>query len=375
MNCTRVLLFSRKCILKFPILQQQLLNGLFFCAKKGLPSRILRDNPNDARTRLEAISPDAKQSSVCQPRAISPYRADLQVVIATYNNAPYLVEAIESVRQQKSAYRVQLIVVDDGSTDQTPAILQSYQHDVDILIIRQPNAGVSAARNAALQHLAAPYVFFLDADDRIPPHTIASLLDKAFASDADIVEGSMTRFSEKTILGEQQHSGATNEALLGYACGKVFKTSLFTRVQFPVGYWFEDSIASWLLHPLAARTVTITPCTYLYRANPQGITHKAATRPKALDAVYVTEQMIRDAQELGLPLDQKAYEQLLDEIRLNFMHTCRLGLQVQKDVFTLSLYWIDTYFPAFTTTKKENKDLQQALDKRDFNAYLLSCCF
>ena len=374
MNPTRSLLYLRKCILRLPFLQQQLLKSLSFCAKKTLPTCILYDNAIEARERLEHIWPDPKQSSVCQARKQISHRVDLQVIMATYNNAPFLVEAIESVRQQQGPYHVELIIVDDGSTDETSSILQRYQQDVDILLIHQPNAGPAAARNTALKHLAAPYVFFLDADDRIPQNTVTALLDKAFACDADIVEGSMILFSNKRVLSKHQHTEAVDEPLFGYACGKAFKTTLFSYVQFPLGYWFEDSIASWLLHPLAKRMVTITPYSYHYRTNPQGITHTVSARPKALDAVYVTEQMIRDTQQLGLPLDQRAYEQLLCEIRLNFIHTCRLGIQVQKDVFTLSLHWIDTYFPSFTTTKKENKNLQQALDRRDFNAYLVNCC-
>ena len=86
----------------------------------------------------------------------------VSVVIPTYNAARYVVAAVDSVLGQ--TFRdVEVLVVDDGSTDRTEAVLSRYGKA--IRYVRQENSGVSAARNRGIQESTGPYVAFLDADD------------------------------------------------------------------------------------------------------------------------------------------------------------------------------------------------------------------
>jgi len=85
------------------------------------------------------------------------------VVIAAYNAERFIRKTLESVFAQ-SLESIEVIVVDDGSTDGTAAVLASFS-DCRLSVIRQANGGVSAARNAGLAAAKAPYIFFLDADD------------------------------------------------------------------------------------------------------------------------------------------------------------------------------------------------------------------
>jgi glycosyltransferase involved in cell wall biosynthesis len=88
---------------------------------------------------------------------------NVTVVIAAYNAEKFLRETLESVFTQ-SLLDIEVIVVNDGSTDGTQAILDGYS-DSRLIVLSQANAGVSAARNAGLAIARAPYIFFLDADD------------------------------------------------------------------------------------------------------------------------------------------------------------------------------------------------------------------
>jgi glycosyltransferase involved in cell wall biosynthesis len=95
------------------------------------------------------------------------------VITPAYNQASYLTQAVQSVLGQ-TCQDFELIVVDDGSTDDTPQVLAGI-HDPRVKVIRQPNAGLSAARNTGLRACRAPYVTFLDADDFFMPDKLAVL--------------------------------------------------------------------------------------------------------------------------------------------------------------------------------------------------------
>jgi len=104
----------------------------------------------------------------------------VSVIIPSYNSARFVRMTIESVLRQSPAV-FELIVVDDGSTDDSAAIVQGYEA---VSLIRQPNQGLSAARNAGLAIARGEYLVFLDADDLLLPGALETGL-KAFASRPD----------------------------------------------------------------------------------------------------------------------------------------------------------------------------------------------
>lgn len=93
------------------------------------------------------------------------------IVLPTYNRARLLEETLESVFAQEFT-DFEVLVVDDGSTDDTPAVLARYGERVRVL--RQPNQGQGAARNLGIQHATGEYVVFLDSDDLWFPWTLAT---------------------------------------------------------------------------------------------------------------------------------------------------------------------------------------------------------
>jgi glycosyltransferase involved in cell wall biosynthesis len=116
----------------------------------------------------------------------------LTVIIGAYNAERYLAEAIDSVLVQTHP-NLELIVVDDGSTDSTAKVAESYGPPVRC--IRQENGGMAASRNRAIPEARGRYFSFLDADDRFPPDKLRSQL-AVFEADPelDIVYGHVTEF-------------------------------------------------------------------------------------------------------------------------------------------------------------------------------------
>ncbi len=100
---------------------------------------------------------------------------DVSIIIPTYNRAALLGSAIDSALTQRNDFEV--IVVDDGSTDETAALLAGYGDRIRVL--RQANKGPSAARNLAAEAAGGDYLFFADSDDLIEPGAVGRLLGEA----------------------------------------------------------------------------------------------------------------------------------------------------------------------------------------------------
>src|SRR5690349_11891161 len=103
-----------------------------------------------------------------------PMSPRVSVAITTFNQAQYIGDAIRSVLQQ-SYTDLEIVVVDDGSVDQTPEVVAQFGHDVRY--IRQKNRGVAGARNRAVEASRGELVAFLDGDDLWEPDKLARQIE------------------------------------------------------------------------------------------------------------------------------------------------------------------------------------------------------
>lgn len=111
---------------------------------------------------------------------------EISVIIPVYNIQQHLRECLDSVLGQSYPH-LQVICVDDGSTDESPAILAQYaQKDPRVQVIRQQNAGPGAARNTGLEAATGEYVIFLDSDDWFEPDFLEKMVDTAVREGADV---------------------------------------------------------------------------------------------------------------------------------------------------------------------------------------------
>jgi glycosyltransferase involved in cell wall biosynthesis len=129
----------------------------------------------------------------------------IAVIIPAYNAEKFIAAALTSVQAQSLA-NFEIIVVDDGSTDRTAAIVASFS-DRRITLIHQHNGGVSKARNTGLAATRAPYVFFLDSDDMLAPEALRRMVDALDqAPDRVACVGNHIKISEDgTELSKRSH--------------------------------------------------------------------------------------------------------------------------------------------------------------------------
>ncbi len=176
----------------------------------------------------------------------------VSVVIPAYNAQQYLRETLDCLVAQ-TLQELEVIVVDDGSVDKTPEILQEYCERYPIFrAIRQENAGVSAARNCGIQEAAGEYLYFLDSDDLIEPDVLKKLYDTARRHDAQLVICKIQNFSQAGtswqeragLLSERETIDPyDNDLLWNYLVGnKLYQTQHLKEsgVLFPPLRYSED---------------------------------------------------------------------------------------------------------------------------------------
>ena len=179
----------------------------------------------------------------------------VSVIIPVYKTEAYLEKCVRSVIEQ-TYKNLEIILVDDGSPDNCPAICDAYAaQDRRVRVIHKPNGGLSDARNAGLDVMTGDYVAFVDSDDWIEPQMYEKLLyylkqfhaDIAFGGVADDFEQNGTTITTKTSdYGNTPFSLDHIEAMRRYfhsswaAWDKLYKATLFRDIRYPVGEINED---------------------------------------------------------------------------------------------------------------------------------------
>ncbi len=136
----------------------------------------------------------------------------ISIIIPVYNGAAYIPELIENLERQTKpiSNKVELIFVDDGSTDNSLNVLQSYKDRTSfaLSIYSQENAGVCAARNCGIRHAAGDYITFIDVDDALTDDYLETLNCLIYTSNADVYVFQSMRVQSETPPILQSHTQA-----------------------------------------------------------------------------------------------------------------------------------------------------------------------
>ncbi len=150
----------------------------------------------------------------------------VSVIVPIYNVERYLRKTVDSILSQ-TYNNIEIVLVDDGSPDLSPAICDSYLlQDDRVKVIHQKNGGVSAARATGLANSGGEWVMFLDGDDWLPQSTIERLTDVIEKNnDIDIICGGIAVFNEKGVIVKK----IIFEKILGYQDGIRYRKFLGRR--------------------------------------------------------------------------------------------------------------------------------------------------
>lgn len=212
----------------------------------------------------------------------------VSVVIPVYNVEPYLGRCVDSIINQ-TYKNLEIILVDDGSTDNSGKICDDYQSlDERICVIHKSNGGLSDARNSGLYHATGKYIAFIDSDDFIEQDFISILYQAIIENDADIsicdyIKGTKNYFPRQK--GIRKVSIFTSEQMLKQwhgeykhvetmAWNKLYKRRLFidNNILYPYGYYNEDVQTTHLVVEVANKIVIVNYNLYYYYQRKDSIT-------------------------------------------------------------------------------------------------------
>lgn len=209
----------------------------------------------------------------------------ISVLIPSYQVEPFISRCLDSVISQTYP-NLEILVVDDGSSDGTVDVLRSYAANDDrIRVWQEVHRGVSIVRNQLLKEASGDYLFFLDADDFLAPDALQILYDTAVKYQAEIVQCEMEDTSGDEI-SDHSDRGVTvytrMEALRAYnrtgegprcmSAGKLYKKSIFDHIRYPEdGRTQEDEYVAFLALDACQRFVAVHRKLYGYFHNPNSI--------------------------------------------------------------------------------------------------------
>ena len=220
----------------------------------------------------------------------------VSIIVPVYNTGEYLVPCLQSLCDQ-SYKNLEIILVDDGSTDGSGAICDEFaQRDDRVRVIHQKNTGVSSARNAGLDLASGDYLTFVDADDGLLPEAVETALRYLRENDADVVTyGWQKIFSDDGHTEEcaepfsctEDIPGVLREILEhysafggGYPWNKLWRNNgNVARFEREL-YYFED--LEWVIRMLLGiqRIVVCPDCLYRYRIHAGSVSNDPAKRER-----------------------------------------------------------------------------------------------
>ena len=232
----------------------------------------------------------------------------ISIIVPVYNVEQYLSRCIESLINQ-TYEQLQIILVDDGSTDTSGEICDNYEKkDRRIAVIHKENGGLSDARNTGLKFAVGSYIGFVDSDDWVELDMYELLLDKLLYYKADIamcgadsVDSEGKRFSDGRTPGVTMNGEVTvweNEEIMKQhlsnkinagVWNKLYKRSVIEGIEFPSNRLYEDVFTTYKFLHLSSRFVKINSHKYNYFQRDNSICKSKFTE-KNFDSVFANEE-------------------------------------------------------------------------------------
>lgn len=278
---------------------------------------------------------------------------DLDIVIPVYNSQKYLDRCLYSACNQQTKYNYRIIVIDDGSTDESMKIVEKYNKKFkNIIILKQKNYGAAISRNNGINISNAKYLTFLDSDDYMELDFVEKMLSNAYVSDADVcicgyntILADTLRLVSSTKLKNITFNPKKDSDLLlkldGFPWGKIYKRNIWNDIRFPERYNYEDAIIKSYVLPLSEKIVITNENLINYLVRCDSLSHRKDLNKRKnielLDQYFMQEKIIELLNKRGMEITKGIYQNLLHELgTCLWLRTRFLDGEIVKNVFYLA---------------------------------------
>ena len=258
----------------------------------------------------------------------------ITVIVPVYNVENYLEKCLDSLINQ-TYKNLEIIVINDGSTDNSGEICQEYaQKDNRIVYIEKENGGQAEARNMGLDRMTGSYVTFVDSDDWVELDYVETLYKKITEYQADIAVGNYYSFNQTEgmycfyIFGDSYYEKVYDNVSIFenlyesqdmkkfafiFPWGKLYKASLLDDLRFDNGKLAEDAYLNQKIYLLAERIVYLNKGLYAY-CQREGSSSRAWTEEWMHALVDTMSERITLLANMGYPLEKHlaVYRQMLE---------------------------------------------------------------
>ena len=241
----------------------------------------------------------------------------ISVILPVYNDAVYVKRCLNSLVNQ-TLNDIEIIVVDDGSTDNTPQVLKEYsKKDARIKIITQENSKQGTARNNGLKYASGDYIAFIDSDDWVDKDYYEKMLDVSEKTGVDISVSSVLRIKKfdrvsKYIEYNEEKTYKTFQDIIEtlkippywFVWGKLYKRNLLTEMRFEEDVYYED--AEFLLKTIhhTSSIATVPQVNYYYFSNPNSTMKSRHSIAKDQDKINAMVNVVNYSKEHNIELKE-----------------------------------------------------------------------
>ena len=258
----------------------------------------------------------------------------ISVIVPVYNVERYVEKCIQSICCQ-SFSNLEIILVDDGSTDRSGVICDEWSRkDSRIQVIHKENGGLSDARNAGIDIASGAWYMFIDSDDTITADTVEQMFMAAVGHDCEMAVCNMVRIyddettepfytpvSELTVLNGYQCFETLKQPSV---CNKLFRAELFEGIRFPKGKFYEDTFIYHILAHRAKKIVLTGHDGYYYLSRRESILGQPKYTDRYFDRIEAVYERVKYLMEHQVPrYAQEACESLYADVRVGYQYIPR----------------------------------------------------